>query len=40
MNSENGHWFKFNSDENLCDQQPTDYGPYLEEFKADVSFEE
>ena len=33
-------WFKFNTDDILCDAQPTDYMPFVERFNAQVSFEE
>jgi hypothetical protein len=33
-------WFKFDPDDILCEVQPTDYVPFIEKFKAQVSFEE
>ncbi len=33
-------WFKFTADDILCDAQPTDYVPFIEKFKAEVSFGE
>lgn len=33
-------WFKFNADDIVWDEQPTDYGPFIEKFKADFSFGE
>jgi hypothetical protein len=32
-------WFRFASDDVLCDVQPTDYLPYIEKFNASVTFE-
>lgn len=32
-------WYKFDSDEILSEGQPTDYQPFIEKFKAGVSFE-
>jgi len=31
-------WFRFTPDDLLCETQPSDYTPFLERFKADVSF--
>jgi hypothetical protein len=33
-------WFEFNGDDILCEGQPTDYVPFIEKFKAEISFEE
>ena len=33
-------WFKFTANDILCDAQPTDYLPFIEKFKAEISFEE
>jgi hypothetical protein len=33
-------WFKFDPDDILWDEQPTDYGPFVQKFQADFSFEE
>ena len=32
-------WFPFAKDDLLCDVQPTEYGPFVERFKAAVAFE-
>ena len=32
-------WFEFKDYEILCDEQPTDYAPFIEKFKAGISFE-
>lgn len=32
-------WFEFKADDILCEVQPTDYVPFIEKFKAGVSFE-
>lgn len=33
-------WFQFDTGDILCEQQPTDYIPYIKKFKANFSFEE
>ena len=33
-------WFEFKDSEILCDEQPTDYVPFIEKFKAGISFED
>ena len=32
-------WFEFGADDILCEAQPTDYVPFIQKFKAGVSFE-
>lgn len=32
-------WFEFQPDDILCAAQPTDYVPYIEKFKSDISFD-
>ena len=32
-------WFAFHPDDILCEAQPTDYVPFIEKFKSDISFE-
>jgi hypothetical protein len=32
-------WFEFKSGDVLCDEQPTDYVPFIEKFKAQFTFE-
>jgi len=33
-------WFEFKDDDILCEEQPTDYVPFIEKFKAGISFED
>ena len=32
-------WFEFHPGDILCEAQPTDYVPFIEKFKSDISFE-
>ncbi len=31
-------WFEFGADDILCETQPSDYTPFIEKFRSDVSF--